>query len=94
MTTKRCHPTWSEEARAAFERHIAAHGGFGAWEALRVIEFEPREVGDFLLALKGLGANVFFTTTRRRTREGAPSRVRVWLPYRYVLEWRRDFSAP
>jgi hypothetical protein len=59
MTTNRYHPSWSEEAQAAFEGHIAAHGGFEAWEALRVIEFEPQEVGGFLLALKGLGRTCF-----------------------------------
>jgi hypothetical protein len=59
MTANRYHPSWSDEAQATFERHIAAHGGFEAWEALRVIEFEPQEVGGFLLALKGLGRTCF-----------------------------------
>jgi hypothetical protein len=47
MTTNRYHPTWSEKAQAAFERHIVAHGGFEAWESLRVIEFQPQESAAF-----------------------------------------------
>jgi hypothetical protein len=55
MTSNRYHSTWSDEAQRTFEQHIKAHGGFEAWDSLEAIDFESKDFGGFLLALKGLG---------------------------------------
>ena len=49
------HPSWPEQAQEVFEKCVAAHGGWDAWNDFDSIEFEIEQFGGMIPVLKGIG---------------------------------------
>jgi hypothetical protein len=53
------HKSWPEEAIAEFEKGIAAHGGWTAWDKFTAINLKIKEFRGMLVFTKGLGKTFF-----------------------------------
>lgn len=49
------HESWSTTAKEAFEKTIAAHGGWAAWENFKTVDLRLKEFRGLLPYIKGLG---------------------------------------
>ncbi len=49
------HNSWSEQAKNQFEKAVAAHGGWQAWNELASVRIKINKFTGFLQQLKGLG---------------------------------------
>ncbi len=55
----RYHTSWPEKAQDAFEKIIASHGGWNAWDHLDQIDFDIEKMSGFLMWVKGLNRTFF-----------------------------------
>lgn len=75
------HESWPPQAVLSFERSIAAHGGWRAWDDFKTVSLKLTEFRGLLPFIKGLGTTFF-----------APKIMRID-PKNRIAEFDKDRSV-